>query len=75
MVAEGRPVPGELRDDATIRIQGHTLVVIVPVRLDACPLPRAVHTEFQWLDFFPDWDRGLALLKAMMRREMARRKP
>jgi hypothetical protein len=49
-------------------------IFIVPVRLDDCVVPRAVQAEFQWLDFFPDWERGLALLKSMMRREMARRK-
>lgn len=49
-------------------------IFIVPVRLDDCAVPRAVQAEFQWLDFFPDWDRGLALLKSMMRREMSRRK-
>jgi hypothetical protein len=49
-------------------------IFIVPVRLDDCMVPRIVQAEFQWLDFFPDWGRGLALLKSMMRREMARRK-
>jgi hypothetical protein len=33
VVAEGRPVPAELRQDATIQVQAHTLVVTVPVRL------------------------------------------
>ena len=33
VVAEGRPVPADLRHDATIRVQGHVLVVTVPVRL------------------------------------------
>lgn len=50
-------------------------IFIVPVRLDACEPPRAVQAEFQWIDLFPDWDRGVALLKAMMRREMSRRRP
>ncbi|HTS63666.1 MAG TPA: toll/interleukin-1 receptor domain-containing protein [Candidatus Acidoferrales bacterium] len=49
-------------------------IFLVPVRLDACDVPRAVQAEFQWIDLFPDWPRGAALLKAMMRREMARRK-
>jgi hypothetical protein len=48
-------------------------IFIVPVRLDDCLVPRAVQAEFQWVDLFPDWNRGLAVLKAMMRREMARR--
>jgi hypothetical protein len=33
MVAEGRPVPAELRSDARVQIRGHTLVVTLPVRL------------------------------------------
>jgi hypothetical protein len=33
LVAEGRPVPPELRRDATIRVRGQALVVTVPVRL------------------------------------------
>ena len=33
VVAEGRPVPADLRRDARIRMEGHTLVVTVPVRL------------------------------------------
>ena len=49
-------------------------IFIVPVRLDDCAVPRVVQVEFQWLDFFPDWTRGLAVLKSMMRREMRRRK-
>lgn len=49
-------------------------IFIVPVRLDNCAVPRAVQAEFQWVDLFPDWDRGVALLKAMMRHEMKTRK-
>lgn len=33
VVAEGRPVPAQLRHDATIQVQAHALVVAVPVRL------------------------------------------
>jgi len=33
LVAEGRPVPPQLRHDATIRVRAHALVVTVPVRL------------------------------------------
>jgi len=43
-------------------------IFIVPIRLDECPVPRIVQAEFQWLDLFPHWDRGVSLLKAMMRR-------
>lgn len=33
MVAEGRPVPAQLRHDAGIRVRGRTLTVTLPVRL------------------------------------------
>ncbi len=33
VVAEGRPVPADLRRDVTIQVRAHTLVVTVPVRL------------------------------------------
>jgi hypothetical protein len=33
IVAEGRPVPADLRHDARIRVDGRTLVVTLPVRL------------------------------------------
>jgi hypothetical protein len=33
LVAEGRPLPAQLRRDAAIRVRHHTLVVRLPVRL------------------------------------------
>src|SRR5262249_35008300 len=42
-------------------------IFIVHARPDECPLPRVRQAEFQWLDLFPEWDRGMSLLKAMMR--------
>lgn len=33
VVAEGRPVPADLRRGATIQVRAHTLVVTVPVRV------------------------------------------
>lgn len=48
-------------------------IFLVPVRLDVCEVPRAVQAEFQWIDLFPNWGRGVAVLIAMMRREMGRR--
>jgi hypothetical protein len=33
VVAEGRPVPGELRRGASIRVRSHALVVTLPVPL------------------------------------------
>jgi hypothetical protein len=45
----------------------------VPVRLDACRVPRAIRRELQYVDLFPDWTKGSRRLMATMRREHARR--
>jgi len=44
-------------------------IFIVPVRLDACRVPRAIQKEFQYIDLFPDWRRGLSRLLRAMRHE------
>jgi hypothetical protein len=49
-------------------------IYIVPVRLDECPVPRAIQCQLQYIDFFPDWDRGARYLGVMMRREIERKK-
>lgn len=49
-------------------------IFIVPIRLDDCRLPRAIQHELQYIDFFPDWNHGAAILSAMMRREIETRK-
>jgi len=48
-------------------------IFMVPVRLDGCCVPRSIQREFQYIDLFPDWDRGIRRLATMMRREVARR--
>jgi hypothetical protein len=50
-------------------------IFIVPVRLDGCPVPRAIQREYQYVDLFPAWERGLKRLFATMRRELERRAP
>jgi hypothetical protein len=45
----------------------------VPLRLDGCSVPRSIQREFQYIDLFPDWARGIRRLATMMRREVARR--
>lgn len=49
-------------------------IFILPVRLDACELPRKIQLEVQYTDLFPDWGRGVIRLVTMMRRELERRK-
>jgi hypothetical protein len=46
-------------------------IFIVPVRLDCCRVPRAVQRELEYIDLFPDWDRGLRKLLAALRRRTA----
>ena len=48
-------------------------IFIVPVRLDACRVPRAIQREIQYLDLFPDWERGIARLAGTLRNEWLRR--
>jgi hypothetical protein len=44
-------------------------IFVVPVRLDNCRVPRSIQREYQYVDLFPDWSRGLSRLLRMMRRE------
>ena len=46
-------------------------IFIVPVRLDNCRVPRSIQREFQYIDLFPDWERGIRRLTKMMGREVA----
>ena len=47
---------------------------ILPARLDDCEVPRAVASRIQYVDLFPDWDRGVRRLIRTMVRESARRR-
>ncbi len=49
-------------------------IFIVPVRLDGCRVPRAIEREYQYVDLFPDWAKGLRRLFGMLRKEMERRR-
>ena len=48
-------------------------IFIVPVRLRECYVPRSIQKSYQYIDFFPDWPRGMRRLLKMMGREMTRR--
>jgi hypothetical protein len=48
-------------------------IFVVPLRLDGCRVPRSIQREFQYVDLFPDWSRGIRRLVTTMRREVARR--
>lgn len=48
-------------------------IFIVPLRLDACRVPRSLQKELHYIDLFPDWKAGVARLLAAMHRELNRR--
>jgi len=48
-------------------------VFIIPVRLEECTVPRRISDHTQYVDLFPDWDKGLRrLAKAIHRSARAR---
>ena len=42
-------------------------IFVVPVRLDSCRVPRSIQRELQYIDLFPDWERGIRRLITTMR--------
>ncbi len=51
-------------------------VFFIPVRLEECRLPARITQEFQYVDLFPNWERGAAKIVTTMRRQArTRRKP
>ena len=48
-------------------------IFVVPLRADDCRVPRSIQRELQYIDLFPDWQRGIRRLITMMRREVGRR--
>jgi TIR domain len=49
-------------------------IFVVPVRLDACEVPRSIRYEIQYIDLFPDREAGFRRLTGMMRREIEQRR-
>ncbi len=43
-------------------------IFVAPVRLDECRVPRSIQRELQYVDLFPDWQRGVRRLSNMLRR-------
>jgi hypothetical protein len=41
----------------------------IPVRLDDCAVPLEIQRAFQYLDLFPDWQKGFERLAAVLRRQ------
>src|SRR5512146_1274345 len=42
-------------------------IFLVPVRLDECRVPASIRNEIQYVDLFPDWNRGVRQLLRTLR--------
>jgi hypothetical protein len=49
-------------------------IFLVPVRLNPCEVPRRIARKTQYVDLFPDWDRGVGQLVKMMRWQISQQK-
>jgi hypothetical protein len=45
-------------------------IFIVPVRLEKCELPKRITDQIQYVDLFPDWQKGLKRVVATMRKQV-----
>lgn len=49
---------------------------VIPVRFEACAVPRRIAEQVQYVDLYPDWDAGMKkVVRALKRAGRARRKP
>ena len=48
-------------------------VFVLPARLDDCAVPRQIASRVQYVDLFPEWDRGARRLVRSIGREWAHR--
>jgi hypothetical protein len=49
-------------------------IFFIPVRLDGCVVPRNISRRIQYVDLFPEWERGVGRLVNVMRKQEAKRK-
>lgn len=47
---------------------------LIPVRLNECRVPARIRHEIQYIDLFPDWEKGFRRILRVMDRQMARRR-
>jgi hypothetical protein len=50
-------------------------IYIIPARLEECRVPARISRELQYVDLFPDWEKGFRGMLAAMRRRPAKRSP
>jgi TIR domain-containing protein len=48
-------------------------VFLIPVRLDDCRVPSSIRREIQYIDLFPDWERGFRRIVAVVTRQLRKR--
>ena len=48
-------------------------VFLVPVRFERCEVPRIISDRVQYVDLFPDWDKGVRRVARAVRRAARRR--
>jgi len=46
---------------------------VIPVRFDECPVPRRISDQVQYVDLFPDWDKGVRRVTRAIRETLLRR--
>ena len=48
-------------------------VYLIPVRTEECRVPARVQREFQYVDLFPDWEKGFHRILAVVRQQLRAR--
>ena len=47
-------------------------IFFIPVRFDVCRVPLTIARTIQYVDLFPDWDRGLHRVLSTVREQLLR---
>lgn len=50
-------------------------VFLIPVRFDDCHVPSSIRRETQYIDLFPDWQRGFRRVVTVITRQLRKRGP
>jgi TIR domain len=45
-------------------------IFLIPARLDDCPVPAKIRREIHYIDLFPDWNRGLRRIVAVIQKQL-----
>jgi hypothetical protein len=50
-------------------------IFLIPVRLNACVVPKNISRQIQYVDLYPDWEQGVhTLLRAMKKQDRKRKR-